>query len=223
MSTGDRTRSLVVRALVVAIAVPVGVLVHQWQADSSSVEPPAAVPALSATGAESDPPTIADPPRGDDVARLDGLGPDDGVVADGVTVFEEDIPAVARLDPALLDALRRAATHAATGAIEMVVNSGWRSPGYQEWLLDEAVSRYGSREEAARWVATPETSAHVSGDAIDIGPPSAATWLSRHGTAYGLCQIYRNEPWHFELRPEATDHGCPTMYADPTHDPRVQQ
>jgi hypothetical protein len=63
----------------------------------------------------------------------------------------------------------------------------------------------------------------VSGHAIDIGPSAATTWLSRHGTAYGLCRIYRNEPWHFELRPEATDHGCPTEYADPTHDPRMER
>jgi hypothetical protein len=72
-------------------------------------------------------------------------------------------------------------------------------------------------------VATAETSAHVSGDAVDIGPADATVWLSRHGAEYGLCQIYRNEPWHYELRPEAIEHGCPPMYADPTHDPRMRQ
>jgi hypothetical protein len=25
------------------------------------------------------------------------------------------------------------------------------------------------------------------------------------------------------MRPQAIDHGCPPMYADPTHDPRMQQ
>ena len=89
----------------------------------------------------------------------------------------------------------------ATGSCSYV-NSGWRSAAYQEQLLDEAVSTYGSRKEAARWVATPDTSAHVSGDAVDIGPTDAAAWLSDHGAGYGLCQIYRNEPWHYELRPE---------------------
>ena len=63
----------------------------------------------------------------------------------------------------------------------------------------------------------------MSGDAVDIGPSDAAAWLSEHGAAYGLCQIYGNEPWHYELRPEAGDQGCPAMYADPTHDPRMQQ
>ena len=82
--------------------------------------------------------------------------------------------------------------------------------------------KYGSEEAAARWVATPTTSAHVWGDAVDLGPLDARAWLSRHGAKYGLCQIYRNERWHYELRPEAVDHGCPPMYADPTHDPRMR-
>ena len=72
-------------------------------------------------------------------------------------------------------------------------------------------------------VATPNTSAHVSGEAVDIGRSDAAAWLSEHGAKYGLCQIYSNESWHYERRPEAVDHGCPRMYADPTHDPRTRQ
>ncbi|MFH9241776.1 hypothetical protein ACH4KO_09345 [Streptomyces anulatus] len=50
----------------------------------------------------------------------------------------------------------------------------------------------------------------------------AAEWLSEHGAGYGLCQIYRNEPWPYELRTEAIDRGCPRMYADPTQDPRMR-
>jgi zinc D-Ala-D-Ala carboxypeptidase len=150
------------------------------------------------------------------------LGEADSAVPDGATVFDDDLPAVANLDPALLGALRQAATDAADDGVEFLVNSGWRSPEYQEQLLQEAVSEYGSEEEAARWVATAETSPHVSGDAVDVGPSDATAWLSEQGAEYGLCQIYGNEPWHFELRPEALDHGCPAMYADPTQDPRMQ-
>jgi hypothetical protein len=151
------------------------------------------------------------------------LGEADGAVPDGTTVFDDRVPGVAKLDPALLGALRRAATDAANVGVEFHVDSGWRSAAYQERLLQEAVSQYGSEQEAARWVAPPDRSAHVSGDAVDIGPSAAAAWLSEHGAAYGLCRIYANEPWHFELRPEAVDQGCPAMYADPTHDPRMQQ
>jgi zinc D-Ala-D-Ala carboxypeptidase len=139
------------------------------------------------------------------------------------SIFDDAYPTVANLDPELLGALRRAATDAAGDGVEFWVNSGWRSPEYQEQLLRQAVSKYGSEEEAARWVATPDVSAHVSGNAVDIGPSRATAWLSEHGAKYGLCQIYRNEPWHYELRPEAVDHGCPPMYADPTHDPRMRQ
>ena len=151
------------------------------------------------------------------------LGQAGGAVPDGTTVFDEEIPGVANLDSDLLGALRRAATDAADDGVEFFVDSGWRSPEYQERLLQEAIAKYGSRAQAARWVATPNTSAHVSGDAVDIGPSGAAAWLSEHGARYGLCRIYGNEPWHYELRPAAIDHGCPPMYADPTHDPRMQQ
>jgi hypothetical protein len=150
------------------------------------------------------------------------VGEADGVVPDGVTVFDDGVPAVAKLDPSLLGVLRRAATDAADDGVQFYVTSGWRSPAYQEQLLREAVSKYGSVAEAARWVASPETSAHVSGDAVDIGPVDAAAWLSGNGADYGLCQIYGNEPWHYELRPEARVQGCPPTYADPTHDPRMQ-
>jgi hypothetical protein len=140
------------------------------------------------------------------------LGEAGGAVPDGTTVFDDDVPGVANLDPDLLAALRRAATDA---GIAFGVDSGWRSPAYQRHLLREAVAKYGSRAQAARWVAPPKSSAHVSGDAVDVGS-AAAAWLAEHGAAYGLCQIYGNEPWHYELRPG----GCPPMYSDPTEDPR---
>jgi hypothetical protein len=151
------------------------------------------------------------------------LGEADGVVPDGTTVFDDEIEGVTRLDPSFLDALRQAAADAVDEGVHFVVHSGWRSPEYQNQLLREAVSQYGSVEEAVRWVATADTSAHTSGDAVDIGPSAATVWLSEHGAEYGLCQIYSNEPWHYELRPEAISDSCPRMYADPTDDPRMQQ
>jgi zinc D-Ala-D-Ala carboxypeptidase len=177
----------------------------------------------SSPPAASSPSTAAPPVDRRRSERRGALGEADGAVPDGTTVFDDEVPGVANVDPALRGALRRAATDAAGDGVELYVDSGWRSPAYQEELLREAISKYGSEEEATRWVATPNTSAHVSGDAVDIGPSGAAAWLSEHGAEYGLCQIYGNEPWHYELRPEAIDHGCPAIYADPTHDPRMQQ
>ncbi len=151
------------------------------------------------------------------------LGETDGAVPEGVKVFADDIPAVANLDPGLRRALRQAAMDAANDGIEIVVNSGWRSREYQKQLLRDAVAKYRSEKEAVRWVATPDTSSHVSGDAVDIGPSRATAWLSKHGAQYRLCQIYRNEPWHYELRREAINDGCPSKYVDPRHDPRMQR
>jgi hypothetical protein len=199
------TRSTILAALVVAL---IGVLVYQALAPPSSSKSPAPSAA---------PPIV---PHGDHQGTR---GEADGGVPGGVTVFDDDLPAVANLDPDLLGALRRAATDAAGDGVELFVTSGWRSPEYQERLLREAVREYGSAEEAARWVASADTSAHVSGDAVDIGPSDAAAWLSEHGAGHGLCQVYRNESWHYELRPEAIYDSCPPMYADPTHDPRMQQ
>lgn len=146
----------------------------------------------------------------------------DGVIRDGdqPSVFDTDRVAVGNLDPALLDALQRAASDA---GIPFLVNSGWRSAALQQHMLQEAVVSYGSAAEAARWVATPETSLHVSGDAVDLGPLPTLDWVVQHGSDYGLCQIYGNESWHYELRPEAADQGCPEMYNDPTEDPRMQR
>jgi len=148
----------------------------------------------------------------------------DGVIREegAVSVFDE-VPAVTNLDPDLLSAVRSAATAAEHDGVHVHVNSGWRSAAYQQVLRQDAVVEYGSEEEAARWVATPENSEHVSGDAVDLGPVAAQDWLSRHGAEFGLCQIYANERWHFELRPAAVANGCPLMYDDPTADPRTQR
>jgi D-alanyl-D-alanine carboxypeptidase len=155
------------------------------------------------------------------LGRDEATGEAGGVVPPGTSPFDEDVPAVSGLDPRLLDALQRATTDAGDDDVVVVVNGGWRSAAYQERLLDDAVAEYGSRTEAARWVATPETSAHVHGDAVDVGSWDATSWLSGNGAAHGLCQIYENESWHYELRPEAADQGCPPMFRDPTEDPRM--
>lgn len=122
-------------------------------------------------------------------------GASDGEIATGDRILVTDVehPALANLDPELLAAVQRAAADAQAEDIPFSVTSGWRSPEYQARLLSEAVADYGSEEEARRWVSTPATSLHVSGDAIDIGDFDATYWLSLNGAAYGLCQIYANE------------------------------
>ncbi len=217
-----RIRRIRVAGLLVVIAAIATALGYQSGASSSSTgTSPTDVPRGEHRGLRSEHRGAPGEPGA--LGERGALGEADGAIPDGTAVFADEIPGVANLDQALLGPLRQAATDAAGDGVEFFVNSGWRSPEYQEQLLQDAVSEYGSEEEAARWVATAETSPHVSGDAVDIGPSDATEWLSEHGAEYGLCQIYGNEPWHYELRPEAIDHGCPPMYADPTQDPRMQQ
>jgi hypothetical protein len=175
----------------------------------------------SAPGTSSSPTSSAAGTPGTDAPAAEALGSAGGAVPDGTTAFDDDVPGVARLDPALVAALLDATTDAADDGVGLQVTSGWRSTAYQEQLLREAIEEHGSEEEAARWVATPDASAHVSGDAVDVGSPDAAAWLAEHGARYGLCQVYDNEPWHFERWPAATDQGCPGRYPDPSHDPRA--
>jgi D-alanyl-D-alanine carboxypeptidase len=200
------------------VIVAVSALSVEWRASSSdSSSSTATAPPLRGER----PGSLGETGGGALTGRL-GLGEADGAIPDGTTVFDGGVPGVAKLNADLLSAVRRAATDAAGDGVQFYVDSGWRSPEYQERLLREAISKYGTEEEATRWVATPNTSAHVKGDAVDIGPSGAAAWLSQHGAAYGLCQIYANEPWHYELRPEAIAHGCPPTYSDPTQDPRMR-
>ncbi|MGB3481545.1 MAG: M15 family metallopeptidase [Mycobacterium sp.] len=152
-------------------------------------------------------PAPEDPLVGD--AAVDTFG---GYLPEGsqLTAFDVANPIVGRLDPALLSAVQQATTGAAESGIAVRINSGWRSRGFQERLFADGVQTYGSVEAARQFVATPETSAHVTGKAVDIGPPEAAAWMSRNGPRFGLCQVFANELWHYELTADAAG-NCPPM------------
>src|SRR5262249_53507607 len=122
-----------VAGLVVALAALVAAVDHGLQVSSSSTgESPISIPHI-------------------DRGSGGGLGEAGGAVPDGTTVFDDDVPAVAKLDPDLLKALQRAATDAGFDGVRFVVNGGWRSPEYEDELRREAVKKYGSEEAAARW------------------------------------------------------------------------
>lgn len=151
-------------------------------------------------------------------------GTEDGAIPLGQPLsLDSTDPAITRLRPELLSALREANLQAGTDGVSLSVSSGWRSQKLQSQLLAEATRKYRSQEEAARWVATPETSPHVSGDAVDVAGEDAMSWLSQNGSRFGLCQIYSNERWHYEYRSSALNGACPLMYQDPTADPRMKR
>src|SRR5215510_5397825 len=151
-------RRTVAVGLIVVTAVIVGILGHQPASSAARSMAPGVLPPLASTPAS----TPGEVPRDDDGP----LTADDGVLPAGATVFDSDYPGIGNLNADLLGALRQAANRAAKERIEFDVTSGWRSAAYQDRLLREAVSKYGSVNEAARWVATAETSPHVSGDAV---------------------------------------------------------
>ena len=140
--------------------------------------------------------------------------PDGGAVADPSPTLRPQT--ATGLDPELerrFDAARAAAD---ADGVELTLASGWRIAAEQQELVDAALERYGSAEEAHRWVLPPESSEHVAGLAIDVGPTDGALWLEQHGVEFGLCRTYANELWHFEA---ATEPGgtCPPMHDDASH------
>lgn len=124
------------------------------------------------------------------------------------------------LDPGLVAAFGAARAAAAGAGHDLVINSGYRTAEHQARLLEEAVDEHGSLEAALRWVFTPERSMHVRGLAVDVGDGDAATWLDRHGGAFGLCRTLEWEWWHFEWRPGWEAAGtCPAPVDDPADAP----
>ena len=145
-------------------------------------------------------------------AAADTIG---GYIPDNqtVTAFDVTNPVIGWLDPRLLAAVQNAARSAASDGVDLEITSGWRTKGFQQRLFDDAVRTYGNVETAQQFVASPDASRHVFGQAVDVGPAEADNWLIRNGSRFGLCQIYANEIWHFELA--ADQHGyCPPLRAN---------
>src|SRR5688500_18947311 len=139
-----RIRRIRVAGLLVVIAAIAAAFGHQLPASSSSTAP-------SSSTAASPIDVLRSAHRGLRSEHRGALGEADGALPDGATVFDDEIPGVANLDSDLLGAVRQAAIAAAGAGVELSVDSGWRSPEYQDQLLREAVSEYGSLEEAVRW------------------------------------------------------------------------
>ena len=96
------------------------------------------------------------------------------------------------------------------------ITSGFRSQQLQERLFNNAVKKYGSENEASKWVLPKDVSHHPWGLAIDVNYPGdrkAVKWLEDNGSSFGLCRVYLNEWWHFEPV-IAPGEPCPPMMAN---------
>lgn len=126
-TAGHATRSAIGIAVAVVTAAIIGALGHQPRAapvQSASPTSPATEARPTADIPLRRPSPAGDGHRGD---RSGALGEADGVLPDGVTVFDE-VPAVSKLDPELLGALRRAAADASDDGVTFFVNSEVISP-----------------------------------------------------------------------------------------------
>ncbi|MGH3643049.1 MAG: M15 family metallopeptidase [Mycobacterium sp.] len=184
----------------------------------------AALPSVSSLGSgiAAEPLAIGSaaspPPRGrtpaDDALSIGAAGVDTtgGSIPDGqmISPFDVENPVVGLLDPSLANAIQEATKAAAADGVDVKLTSGWRSKGFQKRLFDDAVATYGSADVASQFVASPDVSMHVLGKAVDVGPTNADDWMIRNGARFGLCQIYANEIWHFELALDAQG-NCPAL------------
>ena len=141
------------------------------------------------------------------VSRERGL-PDGFRPPDLVYAFGRPVRAI------MVDDLREMRAAAAADRVELVIVSGYRSPGEQAAAFDAAVWRQLARAQgsidraeaearASRFVAPPGHSQHQLGTAVDLSSPElsysvqpafaeteAGRWVARHGWAYGFILPY---------------------------------
>ena len=111
---------------------------------------------------------------------------------------------------------------ARAAGLQLFVREGYRTGDEQRQLLNEKISQYQSdgysktdaEKLAKEWVATPGTSEHEIGIAVDINADTSSstkdevyTWLENNSYRYGLIKRYpsnkaditgiSNEPWHY--------------------------
>lgn len=102
------------------------------------------------------------------------------------------------------------------------IYSGARSVERQAELWQEALKKYGSAEEARKWVAPPGNSEHNHGNAADLSfngtslanaPDDVVKWLHDNAGQYGLKFPLGNENWHIE--DDGTRGGKPSTTVAP--------
>ena len=176
----------------------------------ASASAPVAAPAPAAAGAFR--PVPVESPGGGRVRDKRDPAPSDVVTVRGVN---GPVP-LHRLAAQAWAAMVSAARADGIAQPLLLPVSGYRSSAHQNRLWQQALARYGSAEEARKWVAPPGSSAHQSGRAIDMylgarndssnvpklrGTP-AYQWLVANARRFGFYP-YEREPWHWEYNPPA--------------------
>ena len=182
----QQRRAVLLLVICLAVLVPAGLQIHRSMADATTAS--RELTAGDAVGGQQGAST-----GNSDVGRA------------------QPPPEPGAIDPSLSRAINKAQIAARAAGLDLQVTSGFRSATTQQRLYDQAIAKYGSPQTARHWVLPPAESAHVSGLAVDVGPPEAAAWLDTHGVHFGLCRRYVNESWHFERLAPAIGQQCPAM------------
>jgi hypothetical protein len=95
---------------------------------------------------------------------------------------------------------------------KITIVSGYRSPARQQQLWANALVKYGSPEEARKWVAPPGHSNHERGLAADLGGDIQLAHVL--APKYGLTFPMAHEAWHIEPI-GARAMSSPSAYTDP--------
>ena len=123
-----------------------------------------------------------------------------------------------QVDKQLMNRFKAAQAAAKKDGQALYIASGFRSLARQKVLFAQAIKKYGSAQEASKWVAPPLVSHHPWGVAIDVNYPDepvGAGWLEVNGSKFGLCRVFENEWWHFEPV-IAPGWKCPALVPDAT-------
>ena len=96
------------------------------------------------------------------------------------------------------EAWKQAVDAAATEGVTLRVTDSYRSYDQQVDLA----ARKGLYSEGG-WAATPGTSNHGWGMAVDadVSDPATLTWIRTNGWRFGFVEAVPREPWHWEYRP----------------------
>ena len=103
-------------------------------------------------------------------------------------------PGATALHPDLQSRFDAAQAAAKQEGVNLYIQSGYRSFELQKKLFSDAIAKYGSADEASKWVSPPNISRHPLGLAIDVNypaDPSGANWLDQNGFKFGLYLSWR--------------------------------
>ena len=114
--------------------------------------------------------------------------------------------------PETRDALVAMASAAREQGVQLAVDSGFRSFGFQKRILEGLLTKGRPFLNAVRWTAPPGYSEHMTGRAVDVVPSDATfkdtpayQWLRQHAADFCFTETYPLgnaggfdwEPWHW--------------------------